>query len=98
MKSALLMTLVGAICWLSGANSTQSAEADRGKIMANTWTALVENEVNPRGAAGPAWHSKLKRFVVFGGLVSHEFTGKSGYHVQSFDVKDSFIGLRPRRI
>lgn len=54
---------------------------------ANTWSAVVENEVNPRAGAGLVWHAGLQRFVLFGGLVSHEFTGQSGYHVQSLDLK-----------
>jgi len=79
------------VIWLFSATpllQAQSARVDV-KSSANTWTAFVENEVNPRGGAGLVWHSKLKRFVLFGGLVSHEFTGKSGYNVQSLDLKDS---------
>lgn len=51
----------------------------------NTWSVIAENEVNPRRGAGLVWHDKLKRFVLFGGVIDHEFKGKSGYQVQSFD-------------
>jgi hypothetical protein len=65
------------------------AQSARGQSSANTWTTLVESEVNPRGGAGLVWHSKLKRFVLFDGLESHEFTGNSGYNVQSLYLKES---------
>ena len=89
MKATLLLTLLGALCLYSAPRYSQAAERAVGEPSNNAWATLVENEVNPRGGAGLVWHPKLRRFVLFGGLVSHEFTGKSGYDVQSLAWKES---------
>lgn len=89
MNTVFFTLLPCAMALLLGGGWLPAAEGADGKQTANTWTTLVGNEVNPRTGAGLVWHPKLKRFVLFGGLVSHEFTGESGYQVQSIDLDQS---------
>jgi len=56
-------------------------------VPVNTWRPLSENQVGPRWSPGLVWSAQLKRFVLIGGRVSHQFKGERPYDVQSLDVK-----------
>jgi len=52
----------------------------------NTWRPLSENQVGPRWSPGLVWSAELKRFVLFGGRITHQFKGQRPYDVQSLDL------------
>ena len=52
---------------------------------ANTWVKVTAKQTGPRSSPGVVWCGPLKRFVLFGGSVTHAFKGERPYDVQGFD-------------
>lgn len=51
----------------------------------NRWSKVSEDGLGPGFSPGLIWSPELKKFIFFGGTVSHSFTGERPYDVMSFD-------------
>jgi hypothetical protein len=53
---------------------------------AGTWTKMAENQIGPRQSPALFWSPQRKRFILLGGIVSHEHKGNQPYDVLSLDL------------
>jgi len=55
-------------------------------LVAGEWSKWSENQIGPRQSPALFWSPERKRFVLLGGIVSHEEKGTHPYDVMTFDT------------
>jgi hypothetical protein len=81
-----MTTIVGLLIAALAAVVPRVGMGQQSQPEVNRWIKVSENQVGPRVAPALVWSKPLQRFVLVGGLVSHQVKEARPYDVQSFDL------------